>query len=438
MSRNQLIFMKTNEHANKSVPGIHSPAAFTVPMSYRQVYRCHLRPRLAQWLMPAVLAMCAASVQPVQATGQVTERYRHLDTEHVPDATTTQATRTRVLDLRAATQLEDIIPELAGKRVVLVGETHNRYEHHLTQLEIIRRLHALNPRLVIGMEAFQQPFQAVVDGYIEGRLDEQELLRGTEYYRRWKYDFRHYAPILAYAREHRLPVVALNLSVELTDKVGRVGIEGLTETERDQVPVAIDHSDTDYAERLRDIYEQHPDTEGRGFDGFLEVQLLWDEGMAERAAEYLEAHPDTTMVLLAGAGHLAYGSGIPQRLQRRLGGDMAIILNDWHGQLGPGLADYLLLPQPQSLPPAGKFGALLEEQEDRLLIEHCLEDSPCIEAGLRPGDLILSINGLPINDLADLRLITWMLKPGDSITLTVQRRRWLRRPQELSHELVLH
>jgi len=417
--------------------GRHALTDLTVSMrSSHSLYR-RLWRRFALLLTPFVLAACATRVQPGQMAEQVFEHHPHRPSVHAHGAAET-ATVTPVLDLRAAAQLKDIIPELAGKQVVLVGETHDRYEHHLTQLEIIRRLHALNPRLVIGMEAFQQPFQDILDGYIQGELDEQELLRGTEYYRRWRFDFRHYAAILAYAREHKLSVVALNLPVELTEKVGRVGIEGLTESERGQVPAAIDHSDTAYAERLRDIYEQHPDIDGRGFDGFLEVQLLWDEGMAERAADYLEAHPDYTMVLLAGAGHLAYGSGIPQRLQRRLGGDMAIILNNWHGQLEAGLADYLLLPQPQSLPPAGKFGALLEEQEGRLLIEHCLADSPCQQAGLRPGDHIVSINNLPVNELADLRLIMWNLKPGDGITLDVQRRRWFRSAKTLSHEIVLY
>jgi uncharacterized iron-regulated protein len=389
-------------------------------------------------LAPIMLAMCATGMQPGQAMEQIGEPHSHTDSGHGPGDALMQATGTLALDLRAAAELEDIIPELAGMQVVLVGEAHDRYDHHLTQLEIIRRLHARNPRLVIGMEAFQQPFQDILDGYIEGELDEQELLRGTEYYRRWKYDFRHYAPILAYAREHGLPVIALNLPVELTDKVGRVGIDGLTEPERDQLPAAIDHSDTAYTERLRGIYHQHPETEGRGFEGFLEVQLIWDEGMAERAAEYLEEHPDFQMVLLAGAGHLAYGSGIPQRLRRRLEGDMAIILNDWHDQLKPGLADYLLMPQQQPLPPAGRFGALLEEQEDRLLIKQCLADSPCEQADLKPGDRIVSIDDLPINDLADLRLIMWNRKPGDSVMLTVKRRRGLGHARALSHELVLY
>jgi C-terminal processing protease CtpA/Prc len=96
------------------------------------------------------------------------------------------------------------------------------------------------------------------------------------------------------------------------------------------------------------------------------------------------------------------------------------------------------MPQEQTLPPSGKFGALLDEQEDRLLIDHCLADSPCQQAGLRSGDRILSINGEPVNDMADLRLVTWNLMPGERITLEVERRRWFRRTQALSHEIVLY
>jgi uncharacterized iron-regulated protein len=344
---------------------------------------------------------------------------------------------TTALDLNATMNLEGIIPVLADKRVVLVGETHDRYDNHLMQLEIIRRLHAVHPRLAIGMEMFQQPFQGILDDYIAGRVDEKQLLRDTEYYRRWRFDFRLYAPILEYARANHLPVVALNLPAELTSKVGREGIAGLTASERKELPDEIDRSDMAYEARLRKVFERHPVRDGHTFENFLDVQLLWDEGMAERAADYLRAHPDYTLVVLAGAGHLAYGSGIPRRLTRRLDVKSVIILNDWDGTLEPGLADYLLLPQEQSLPPTGKFGALLDEDGGKLSIEQCLAESPCKLAGLRQGDQIIAINGEGIADLADLRVATWDKRPGDSVTIKVRRQHWYRPTQELSYQITL-
>jgi uncharacterized iron-regulated protein len=390
---------------------------------------------VALLLLSTVLSGCAAFTSPGSKNPHITGH------SAVPATAAPQQHQapelTTALDLNAATNLEGIIPVLAAKRVVLVGETHDRYDNHLMQLELIRRLHAVHPRLAIGMEMFQQPFQDILDDYIAGRADEKQLLRETEYYRRWRFDFRLYAPILEYARENQLPVVALNLPAELTSKVGREGIAGLTAAEREQLPDEIDRSDTAYEARLREIFDRHPARDGHGFENFIDVQLLWDEGMAERAADFLRTHPDYTLVVLAGAGHLAYGSGIPRRLTRRLDVESAIVLNDWDGALEPGLADYLLLPQEQSLPPAGKFGALLDEQGGKLSIDQCLPESPCTLAGLRPGDQIIAIDGEGIADLADLRVATWDKRPGDRVTLKVRRQYWYRPTQELSYEITL-
>ncbi len=387
-------------------------------------------------LMLLLAAGCTSTVRHDHSAA--TYMQQHAAPAPAPAATseTEPVEATPVLALKALPDLQDIIPMLADKRVVFVGETHDRFDHHLTQLEIIRRLHALHPRLAIGMEAFQQPFQQVLDDYIAGNLDEQALLRDTEYYTRWRFDFRLYAPILRYAREHQLPVVALNLPAEITRKVGREGMDALTAAERAQLPGGIDRADSDYEQRLRAIFDQHPNSE-RSFTDFLDVQLLWDEGMAEQAADYLTRHPDDRMVVLAGSGHIARGSGIPRRLARRLPVDSAIVLGGWEGELQPDVADFILLTEPRTLPPAGKFGALLDTEEAALVVSHCLPESPCARAGLRRGDRFLAIDDKPIAGMADLRLATWDKLPGETVTLEVSRKRWFSAPQQLSYTIVL-
>jgi len=383
-------------------------------------------------LMLLLLTGCAPMVPHGQNVSPGADQ--HTSTGHDPEP----VYLTPALDLAEATDLEGIIPKLADKRVVFVGESHNRFDHHLTQLEIIRRLHAIHPRMAIGMEMFQQPFQGVLDDYVAGRLTERELLQGTEYYRRWRFDFRHYAPILRYAREHQLPVVALNLPAELTQKVGRNGPDVLAAEERAQLPSEIDRSDTAYAQRLRAVFNLHPNN-GRSFDNFLEAQLLWDEGMAKQAADYLVAHPDFHMVILAGSGHLARGSGIPRRLARRLpAASSAIVLNGWEGALEPGLADFILLTEQRMLPPTGRFGVLLDDEIDVPTVDACLPDSPCKRAGLMRGDRFLSIDGEPVDDMTALHLVMWDKQPGDTVTLRVNRTRWFSPPRELSYTMELH
>ena len=229
---------------------------------------------------------------------------------------------TRVLDLGALSDMSELIDRLADRRVVFVGENHDRYEDHLNQLAIIEGLRARGKPLAIGLEFFQQPFQPDLDAYIAGTIDEPEFLRRTQYFDRWRFDYRLYRPILRFAREHRLPVIALNLEAELTRKVGDVGLDGLSEAERMRVPAEIDRADSAYRTRIETAFKQHPAGMQGHFERFLDVQLLWDEGMAERGARYLADHPDQTLVVLAGGGHLEYGQGIPKRFLRRAAGPL--------------------------------------------------------------------------------------------------------------------
>ena len=413
---------------------IHSSQAPLSPATTRRVLRPAKPVFPAHYLSLFLTLVVTSGCTPVESFPRDTVPAMHGEESQQAALV---AGETSVLDLSAYTTVEQLIPVLAEKRVVFVGETHTRYDHHLIQLEIIRRLHRIQPQLAIGMESFQQPFQRYLDDYVSGVISEQEMLRATEYYQRWRLDYRLYAPILRYAREHQLPLVALNLPVELTRKVGRVGLKGLSEEERARIPAEIDRSDAAYEKRIKEVFKHHPTNNGQEFEHFLEVQLLWDEGMAERAARFLQDNPDYHMVIVAGSGHLAYGSAIPRRLTRRVATSTAVILNNWEGEIKPGLADYLLFPAEHPLPPAGKMGAILEEQDDALKVEACLDDSPCAAAGLQAGDRILSIDDETIDSLADLRLALWDKQPGDTISVDILHKRWFSAGKTITHEMTL-
>jgi len=54
-----------------------------------------------------------------------------------------------------------------------------------------------------------------------------------------------------------------------------------------------------------------------------ETQTLWDEYMSESAANYLKSFPESTLVLIAGRGHIKGRVAIPDRIRKRLGRDAA-------------------------------------------------------------------------------------------------------------------
>jgi len=345
----------------------------------------------------------------------------------------------RVLDARALTDMEQLLDAIAQRRVVFVGENHDRYEDHLSQLKVIEGLKRRGKDLAIGVEFFQQPYQAVVDAYIAGTIEEPEFLRRTQYFDRWRFDYRLYRPLLRYAREHRIPVIALNLESELTRRVGEVGIAGLTKAERARLPAKIDRSDPAYEARIAAVFAHHPGADKKSFDRFMEVQLLWDEGMAERAARYLSANPGKTLVVLAGGGHIEYGQGIPKRLTRRLPVTTATLLNAGEREPEAALADYLLFPQPVELPPGGLLGVQLGEPGEArgAPVQGFGEGSGAQAAGLKEGDLIVRIGDQPVAGYADIRIALLDRRPGQRVPVEV-RRKGGGGEETLSFEVELH
>ena len=333
--------------------------------------------------------------------------------------------------------LTTIIPALSQQRVVYVGETHDRYEHHLSQLTVIDGLHQLEVDFAIGLEFVQRPFQPALDDYIAGRIDEAELLLRTEWYDRWRYDFRLYRQIFEYAREHQIPLVALNLSRELVGKVSAKGIDGLTTEERAQLPAEIDQSDNFYRSRLKEVYDRHPRGTGNDFARFVQVQFAWDETMAERIADHLKQNPQQSMVVLAGSGHLVYGAGIPKRVARRIPVDSAIVLPGSGVRVTPGIADYLIYPPPRELPKSGVMGIMMQRGDQGVVVGQVVEGSAAELQGIRKGDLIQQLEGRPVNSPTDIRIAMLDKGPGDRVTLGVLRRRLVLGDQQFGIELQL-
>jgi uncharacterized iron-regulated protein len=370
--------------------------------------------------MAVVLSACnttvpAAGEQP-SASGRTAGVTIHASSE------SPQRRAVKVVELKTLPDLDAIVPLLAKKRVVFVGETHDHYQDHLAQLEVIRGLHARRPNLAIGVEYFQVPFQQALDAYIAGQSSEKQLLRKTEYFERWRFDYRLYRPIMQYARAQGIPVIALNIPTEISRKVARSGIDSLSESEKAQIPQEIDRSDTAYRERLRAVFDAHKEQAAApgSFDDFVEAQLLWDEAMAKTAATYLQRHPHRPMVILAGNGHLLYGSGIPHRLLRRIQVKSAIVLNA-DGIDDPDMADFLLLPPSASLPPAGMLGVFLRQQAQELVINGLTVGGPAMRAGLKKDDVLLAIDGEHIATLTDVKLALLDKLAGERVNVRFRR-----------------
>lgn len=332
------------------------------------------------------------------------------------------------LPARSRTNFETMIDQLEQNRVVYVGETHTDYGHHLLQLQVIQALHARHPDLAVGLEMFPRGSQAALDDYIAGTIkDEREFLNRSRYGSVWGYDWRLYRDIVDYARRHRIPLVALNLDKRVTSRFFKDG-------HGDDVPPellaqAAQERDLDlpgYRRRLQAVHGRHHMDQQKGLAGFLQAQSLWDETMAESIVKHLRAHPGRKMVVLAGNGHVLKDSGIPPRVTRRIALSQSVLM-----PLGSvdadeaAQADHLVSTAAIELPPSGKLGVVLEEESagvgSRMRISQLSPHGKAGAAGLLAGDLLLTVQGIAIVSLDDVRYALMEKKAGETVEVRVRR-----------------
>jgi uncharacterized iron-regulated protein len=218
---------------------------------------------------------------------------------------------------------DSLVRELAKADVVYLGENHHRTQDRQLQLKIIRQLQARNPQIAIAMEMFQIPYQGAIDRYLAGKLSERDLLEQTEYNQRWGYAWESYAPLLRFAKEKQLPVLALNTPSEITRQVAKAGLDSLTPQQREIIPpvAEIRTDNVAYRQMLAKAFQQHQHSShgnSSGFDRFFLAQVLWDETMAAEITNFIKANPKSQVVVIAGQGHIIYGYGIPSRVARRM------------------------------------------------------------------------------------------------------------------------
>ena len=331
------------------------------------------------------------------------------------------------------TRLEDDFENILKKPVIYAGERHMNYEDHKTQLDIIMGLHERGHTFAIGMEMFQRPFQKQIDDYLAGKLTEREFLKGTEYFKRWKFDYNLYREIIEYAKAKQIPIVALNLWTEIVKKVSAEGIDSLSDIERAELPDSMDMSDDAYRKRLMEVFQRHRSHESKNFENFYQAQILWDETMAHTIDQFLARTPGYQMVVLAGAGHLMYGSGIPKRVYRLNRKDYIIILPG--GEFMDGdVGDYLVASEPLPMPETLKLGVVLKQGAGLAEIEKVVPGSIAKNAGLSKGDILIALDDWKIDDIDDVHIYMAGKKRGDTVKITALRKRFLFG----SKEIVLH
>ncbi len=220
--------------------------------------------------------------------------------------------------------MDEMLEDLSKARIVYLGEVHSIKRHHELQLEIFRRMSdgtgpGLGPRGMrpaLGMEMFTREQQDALDRWLAGKADLGALIRdlGGEH---WT-NIRDYEEVLLTARDRKVRILGLNAPDRLVKRVARVGLAGLSPEELAQIPPDTDQISPQLDRLLRLRLRVHKAFEKRSLDSIVLAQAVRDATMARSISRYLdsEAGRDRTVVVIAGAGHVNYGLGIPERVLR--------------------------------------------------------------------------------------------------------------------------
>ncbi len=325
-------------------------------------------------------------------------------------------------------------------RIVYLGETHDNPASHRLEVQVLEALAKRHPgRQALGMEMFSRPQQPALDRWVAGLLDEKAFLRESRWNENWSMDFDYYRGLLTFAREQRIPIIALNAEKELVVALRSKTPDQLSAGERARLP-ELDMTDP-YHRAMAEAILGDRHHSGVALDGFIRIQTLWDETMAESAARYLTspAGSDKHLLVVAGGNHVQSGFGIPRRLFRRLptlyvliGGKEIDIPADKLDRLMdvdlPVLPmvpyDFVVYLAYEDLPQRGvTLGVTMEPASPGrgLAVKTVAPDSNAERAGLRQGDLLLAIDGEALTDIFDLLYALKQKQPGSHGLLQIER-----------------
>jgi uncharacterized iron-regulated protein len=215
---------------------------------------------------------------------------------------------------------EQVLEDLAEVDVVYLGERHTLQRHHDIQYQLVSDLIASGHTVVLGLEqleAFQQP---ALDLYNQKKITYEELAKQIDWGSRWS-NYLDYRRTVEAVHRAGGTIAALNARQEIVRQVARKGLDALSAEERRQLPQEIDLGDAAYREHLNQTMQvmAHVQDVPEMLDRMFTAQVCRDEMMADRLAETMNRSAEhCVIVVLCGSGHVRHGSGIPNRLRRRM------------------------------------------------------------------------------------------------------------------------
>jgi len=344
----------------------------------------------------------------------------------------------------------EVARALSTADVVVLGELHGNSSVHALHLEIVRELHALRAGMAVAMEMFERDVQLELSKYFVGDIDEQEFLARSRPWPHYKTDYR---PLVEYARENGIPVLAANAPRSLAMEVARKGLSAVAGNElvAEQVSAPKDGYWDAFVKEMSGgpSHGAHGKPSDEMLERFYQSQCLKDDTMAETIVRLKEEttgeYPPRLVVLVCGRFHSDRGYGAVARIRSR---NPSLVVKVLSAEAVPDDQVHGFRPDPAVKPkaeaaapaaPAAAPAAGGDQSVDMtgrpalgvrpdyefggtgLRIEDVVPGGAAEKGGLQAGDVMVELDGDPVEDVQGYMMVLNGLTVGAEVKAAVMR-----------------
>ena len=330
---------------------------------------------------------------------------------------------------------QELARRLAGTGILFIGENHTNQEFHDVQLRTIRALHEAGREVLIGLEMFPYTEQAVIDNWNARRYTEDGFVELGRWYDNWGYHWNYYRNIFLYAQAKGIRMYAANSPRDVVKSVRAKGFGNLTAEEAAHLPPQLAPESDEHRRMYRAFFDADDalHMSEQALDGLYRAQTMWDATMGWNALQALKAHggPKAIMVVLIGAGHVTYGLGSERQIAAHYDGRIAslvpVTVVDDDGepvrQVRASYASFVWgLPEERdTVYPSLGVSLMGKIGKEPTQIIQVSRGSVAERAGLKVGDVLLTLDGAAIDADNTLRRVMAAYRWGDVAEARIRR-----------------
>ncbi len=218
--------------------------------------------------------------------------------------------------------LREMAEKLGDYDVIFFGEYHGNKILHSLEIELLKMSYSNNKNTIISLEMFERDVQIVLDKYLNNEISEADFLAES---RPWPNYETDYKPIIEFAKENELTVVAANIPRRYASMISKLGLNALDSLSVEEKKF-ITKKHKVFEDEYKNIFIQtmknnmaHSSRMPKGMmmnlDRIYAAQCIKDDTMAESILQYQRIPPRRKVIHFNGDFHSRKHLGTAQKIQ---------------------------------------------------------------------------------------------------------------------------